>query len=242
MNVGGVYTAGTMKTAIAALALAAALSVPAALAAAGSVTITSPASVSVKQNTLLSWTWAASGVSAVDVYLVDGAKWRTFAKSYPNTGNFSWAAGLAYTEWDIEAVRPGGYSIAVCPAGARKGDASCGTFAFSLWGDAPSIKVTAPKGGKSLRAGAEVKVAFAGGQAGDEYEVALRNSLVKGGPEDTPLATYVAPKNGKQALTVQLPADTSAGKYTLAVTQKTDGGEPCANVCAQAESKTVRVR
>ena len=226
------------------VALAAALLAPAiAAAATGSVTVTSPESVGAKRNTLLSWTWRTSGdVSAVDIYLVAGSKWYSFAKAYPNYGNFSWAAGLTAGDWKMDEVESGDYSIAVCPAGARKGGSSCDSFALSIYGDTPAIKILSPKSGKTLRRGDEAKVSFSGGQEGDEYEVVLRNPFVKGGPDDTSIVTYVAPGDGKQTLSVTVPADVSAGKYTVAVIQKTDGGEACLNVCAQAESKVVRVR
>ena len=204
------------------------------------IMITSPAEVSSKRNTELAWTWLSlKDTPKVDVYLIVKNKKYQFAKDYPNTGDFWWATGDAYTEWDLD-IKNGRHTIAVCPAKTKKIDRSCDTFDVDIYGDTPTLKITAPKGGKQFKRGSEMKVSFSGAKKGELYTVNLLYPA-KGSAILTLLGEEKADKDGKQSFVFDVPEDIKKGTYTVEIIQTTNDGT-CLNVCAQVESKPIKIK
>lgn len=204
------------------------------------IMITTPDFVNIKRNTELKWNWTTlKKTESVDLYLISGSKKYTFAKKYPNTGNFSWAAGFASTEWKKE-IGNGKYSIAVCAGGQKKIDQSCGIFDLELYGDSPVIKIISPKGGKTFKKDKDLEVVFSGAKIGEKYKILLWYPA-KVSPIETFLGEVIADDNGKQSFNTIIPKNIQSGVYTVAVIQETNAGI-CLNTCAQTESKPIRIK
>ena len=202
------------------------------------ILISSPEKVTAKRNTELPWSWTSiKNVSNVDIYLLTKNKKYRMAKNYPNTGNFWWAAGAAYSEWKTE-IKNGVYTVAVCPTGSRL-NLSCGYFDVTLYGDTPVIKILKPKAGSVWYRNDEMEVSFRGAKEGEEYEIALLQQVIM--TPFTLLGSVTAEDSGTAKFYFEVPEDLQVGLYTVQIVQKTNQG-PCVNACAITESKPIRIR
>lgn len=205
------------------------------------IMITSPEFVNAKRNTELKWTWIAlKNTDKVDVYLINKNKKYSFAKDYPNSGNFWWATGYLYDEWKIKNFKNGENQIAVCPAGTNKIDQSCGVFTVNIYGDVPILKLISPRGGSKFSIGDTIKVLFSGAKVGEKYKVSLLYPA-KVSPIETLLGTGIADINGNESFEFSVPEKLKNGVYTLEIIQETNNGS-CLNVCARVESKPIKIK
>lgn len=204
------------------------------------IMITSPEIVTSKRNTELKWTWLTlKNTEKVDIYLISNNKKYAFAKDYPNTGNFWWATGFTYTEWKLK-LKNSESEIAVCPAGNKKIDQACGIFTVNIFGDVPVLKIISPKGGSKFSSRDTMQVSFSGAKVGERYKINLLYPA-KVSPIETLLGKVIADVSGKESFEFIVPNNLTKGIYTVGVIQETNEGS-CLNVCAQTESKPIRIK
>ncbi len=220
-----------------------------------SITITSPVSgVSAKRNTSLTWTWstaASSSVNNVDIYLMIGGKTAMadqhtvmiFATAYPNYGRFSWTVG--YSNSGKQDIPNDYYTIAVCPAGQAIGS-QCGKFGITIVGNTPVIGIAYPLGGEAsiggqtFQVGGQIPVSFTGVQYGDQYKIDLFQPA-KGSDIVYNLGTVTGQSADISKNSFTIPSNVPAGTYQARVTELTNQGSSCVNVCALAESNSFTI-